>query len=200
MSDVVTICNIALGRLGQSKIMSLDDASQQARYCNLFYEPTRDEVLRAHPWSFAKKRATLTQLAASPPFGWVNAFELPTDCLRPLQVNEWEPYEADDNWVVEGNQILTDDDTVQLLYIAQIADCTMFDPLFVKALSMKLAAEIITALTGSREQGAAFQQEYQNLLAPLARRIDGMEGHEKRKLPWVNSDLVQSRFGYGSLF
>lgn len=193
--DVVQICNLALGRIGENRIMSLDDPSQPARACKLFYGPTRDEVLRAHPWAFAKKRATLSKLSESPAFGWGNAFALPSDCLRPLRVNEWESYEADDNWVLEGGHILTDDDAVELLYVAQVEDSTLFDPLFIKALSVQLAAMLVTTLTGSREQGNLFQQEFQQILAPLAKRIDGMTGNDKRKLPWVNSDLVNARYG-----
>ena len=200
MPDAVTICNIALGRIGQNRIMSLDDASPAARYCRLFYEPTRDEVLRSHPWNFAKKRVKLSKLADAPAFGWANAFQLPADCLRPIRVNQWEPYEADDNYVIEGDQILTDQDEVELLYIAQIEDTSLFDSLFVKALSVQLAAVLVTTLTGSREQGNLFVQEFQSIIAPLAKRVDGMESKDKRKLPWVNSDLVNSRFGSGSLF
>ena len=193
--DVVQICNLALGRIGENRIMSLDDPSQPARACNLFFAHTRDEVLRAHPWSFAKQRSTLSKLAEPPAFGWANAFALPSDCLRPLQVNEWEPYESDDNWVLEGGRILTDDDAVELLYVARIEDSTLFDELFAEALSVKLASKLVTTLTGSREQGNLLQQEYLQILAPLAKRIDGMTGNDKRKLPWVNSDLVNARFG-----
>jgi hypothetical protein len=178
--------------------MSIDDASQQARFCKLFYEPTRDEVLRSHTWNFAKQRQTLTKLSAAPAFGWSNAFQLPADFIREVRVNEWESYQADDNWVIEGNQLLTDQDTIELLYIYRVVDSTLFDPLFVKAFSVLLASELVTTLTGSREQGQAFLTEYQQILAPLAKRIDGMENHDKRKLPWVNSDLVNARFGFGS--
>lgn len=195
MADVVTICNLALGRLGTTRIMSLDEASQPARYCKLFYENTRDEVLRSHPWSFAKARQTLSLLSTTPSFGWANQFQLPADCLRPIQVNEWEQDEAPDNWLIEGNRLLTDASTVDLLYVRRVTDSTLFDSIFVKALSVKLAAEICTPLTGSREQGNAFQAEFQNILAPLAKRIDGGQGQDKRKLPWVESDLVKSRFG-----
>ena len=180
--------------------MSLDDATQTARYCKLFYENTRDEVLRSHPWSFAKARQSLSQLSTPPPFGWSNAFALPADCLRALQVNEWEEWEASDNWIVEGNNVYTDADTADLLYIKRVTDSTLFDPIFVKALSVKLAAEICTPLTGSREQGNAFAAEYQTILAPLAKRLDGMQGHDKRKLPWVDSDLVNARFGGSANF
>jgi hypothetical protein len=196
--DPVKICNLALARIGENRILSLDDEDPAARFCKLFYEPTRDEVLRAHTWNFAKKRQTLTKLSVAPSFGWANAFQLPSDFLRVVRVNQWEAFEADSCWVLEGDQILSDADAIELLYIRREEDATLYDPLFVKALSVQLASMLVTTLTGSREQGNLLMQEFERLVAPLAKRIDGMESRDKRKLPWVNSDLVNSRFGYGS--
>lgn len=55
----VSICNMALSRVGHTTITALSDANDAARQCNLHYEPSRDALLRSHPWNFAVKRTRL---------------------------------------------------------------------------------------------------------------------------------------------
>jgi len=56
MATAVSICSNALRKLGDDPITSLTDDTERARLCNAFYEPTRDAVLRSHPWNFAIER------------------------------------------------------------------------------------------------------------------------------------------------
>jgi hypothetical protein len=150
-TNVTTICNLALGKLGEKRIMSIDDNDPVARQCRLFYAQTRDEVLRAHRWNFAIKRITLVQLTAGPEFGWSYQYALPNDCLRVLQINGWEANERQDEWQGEGGNLLCDEDSVQLRYIGRIEDAATFDPLFVEAITVKLASKLAQSITGSRE-------------------------------------------------
>ena len=47
MATVVSICNMALARIGVSSFISnLNEASNEARVLNLFYEQMRDFALR----------------------------------------------------------------------------------------------------------------------------------------------------------
>lgn len=57
----VSICKLALTRVGQdpNSLTALADATKEGRLCTVHYEPSRDAVLRAHPWNFAIKRADL---------------------------------------------------------------------------------------------------------------------------------------------
>ena len=193
-SSDITICNLALGNIGSSRIVSIDDASQPARYCKLFFYQCRDEVLRSHAWNFANARAALTALSTAPAFGYDYQYQLPTDCLRVLQLNSFEETEARPTFAVEQGMLLTDEDTAQILYTARIEDANLYDPLFIKALSIKLASDIVTPLTGSRAQAGELMQEFEGMLKGLAATQDSNEGRIKRKLPWVESDFVRSRF------
>lgn len=190
-----TICNLALSKFGSKRIQSLDDASPEARACKLNYGPTRDEVLRAQRWNFATQRVTLSRLSGAPPFGWSAWYQLPTDCLRVLQLNGWESHEQRDRWEVEGSRLLTDQDTAQIQYIARITDGNLYDASFIKAFACKLAAEICRPLMGSNAMAGDLLSEYERLTSPKARRVDAFEGRPKRKLPWVESDFVQARRG-----
>lgn len=61
------ICNQALGALGtRSQITSMNESSEEARYCRLYYESTRSGLLRGAHWNFARKTAYLTLLKAMP--------------------------------------------------------------------------------------------------------------------------------------
>ncbi len=61
----VSICNAALRQLGVAKITALSDSVEQARILTDIYDAILDEVLAAHPWNFAIKRATLTALGGT---------------------------------------------------------------------------------------------------------------------------------------
>jgi hypothetical protein len=64
---VVDICNQALAGVGaRSSIASLNENSNEARKCLLFYATTRDELLRAAQWNFARKQDYLTLIKAAP--------------------------------------------------------------------------------------------------------------------------------------
>ncbi len=189
-----SICNLALGKLGEKRIMALSDSSQAARFCTLFYEQTRDEILRSHAWNFATSRATLSELAAAPAFGWENQFALPSDCLRVLQLNGYEELQARDLFEIEGRNLLTDEDTAEIKYTARITDANQFDPLFIAALASLLASKLCVPLTGARSQAATLLEEYEKVISGVAKKMDAKEGRPKRKPLWVESDLVNRRF------
>ncbi len=172
---VVDVCNQALARLGAEKILGLDDGSKGARFCRLFYEQTRDEVLRSHPWNFAMKREVLSRLVDEPVFGWKRQYQLPPDFLRLVQLNGFAETEAARNSEIEGNTLLCDEDEAQVRYVRRMEDAGLFDPLFAEALAMKLASKLAQPLTGSRTLGAEILREYERITAPLARRIDSQE-------------------------
>ncbi len=98
----IAVCNQALGLLGASAII-LDGTSENHGHCVTFFAKARDEILAAHKWNFAKKRAYAIQ-TTDPLFGYSNAFTKPSDCLKVWRID-------DDNaakFEVEGDLILTD--------------------------------------------------------------------------------------------
>jgi hypothetical protein len=65
MASQVQIYNMALRLLGGKKLTATTDDVEDARILNDVYEMVRDEVLAAHPWNFAIKRASLTELGGT---------------------------------------------------------------------------------------------------------------------------------------
>lgn len=91
MTDEVTLCNRALAAIGtRSTISSIQpsDGSKEANACALLYYPTRDELLRAAHWDFARNQITLSQLKSSSdtnstcPVPWGFEYAYPSDCLK----------------------------------------------------------------------------------------------------------------------
>ena len=79
MATEVSICSNALRRLGDDPITALTDDTERARLCNAFYVPSRDLVLRSHPWNFAVTRATLAQLSDTPVYEYGYQYAFPND-------------------------------------------------------------------------------------------------------------------------
>lgn len=194
MADETSIANLALAKLGISPIMALTDDSKQAQFANRFYAQTRDEALSSHRWNFAMRRATLNRLATGPDFEWAFAYQLPTDCLRVVQLNGYEPNEQQGMFAIESDQLLTDAEEAQVRYIARVEDGSFYPPLFSQALATLLASRLAGPLTGSRELPSALIEEYEALTGPKARMADVFEEQRRLKPAWVDSDLIKARF------
>jgi len=83
----ISMCNEALGLLGAAEITVGATTEQNYVYCATFFDDARDEILVAHRWNFAKKRAYAIQ-TTDPLFGYDNAFTPPSDYLKILQIEE----------------------------------------------------------------------------------------------------------------
>ncbi len=169
ISDV-SICNKALYLLGEDEIALLTDTTKQSRTCNVFFEPVRDALLRQFPWNFAVKRIALSRLTTAPSFGFANQYQLPSDCLRVLEVQD-----SSITWKVEGRVLLTDYDSISIRYIQRITDPTQYDSQFVDLFSARLASEIAIPLTDSHTRQQEMMALYEMRLR-AARSSDAQEG------------------------
>ena len=187
------ICNLALGKIGARRIIEMQEESNEGRVCRLLYAETRDEVLRDHRWNFAIRRKSLVKLVAPPEFGWAFQYELPTDCLRLLEVNGWHQGRRKGVWEIEGKVVLTNDTEAKVRYVSRVENANRFDSVFVEALATKLASKIAMAINGSSSMTGELLTQYEKLTGPRARRLDAFESNPQRRPVWVDSDLVMSR-------
>ena len=102
----IAICNESLGLLGAEEITVGSTTEQNHIYCTTYFDDARDEILVAHKWNFAKKRAFAIQ-TTDPLFGYDNAFTPPSDYLKIWQIEE----EPDAEFEVENRLILTNEGT-----------------------------------------------------------------------------------------
>jgi hypothetical protein len=163
MVSVVGIVNSALIKIGADTITSLTDDSAEARAANAQYEKLRDEVLRAHPWNFAIARQSLARLAEAPPFGFTWQYQLPSDGLRVLFMNDGRAA-----FEIEGRRLLTDEGEAHVLYVRRVTDPNEFDAMFREALAYRIAADLAYPLANSTTLAAKVAA----LLAPLPSRAE----------------------------
>ena len=151
MASVVDICNSALNLLGASTISALTDDSKNARLCNQRYEPIRNRVFRSHAWNCLHKRVQLAQNSTAPVVEYTYAYALPSDCLRVLKVHNGttDSIASAMDYKLEGRNIVTDEGTIYLIYIALITDPNEYDVYLQESISHQLAADIAYAVTNN---------------------------------------------------
>lgn len=163
MASTIDICNLALQRLGQrGNVASIDppeDGNPAAELCAAFFSIARNDFLETFPWSFAVRRAEIAKLAEAP-IGYSNAYRLPADCLRVVQLlykdrgderrdarrhhaqailnrAEW------DVELIDGTPaLLTDAGPDAVRYISSKVDVNRFTPLAADALAWLLASHL----------------------------------------------------------
>lgn len=181
--NALSLCNIALSKLGESPIPAIDaNGSPAARLCYLHYHPARKEVLSAARWSFATKLAILKSSEANEENGadYVEhslRYPLPADCLRVLDV-------AAPQWTLQGRAIYSAvSPSLKIRYIYNCEDVEAFDPLFVDALATRLAEKLCIPLTASSTAREALTQEFHRVILPLASTINAVQSHSNDTHP-----------------
>lgn len=157
---------MALGGLGEIPVGSTTE-TKFSRLADALFDAALEEVLRAHPWNFAVKRAVLAPGATLPVSGYAASFPLPPDCLRILDAGE-------DSWRVEGRAILADAAAISLRYVARPTDSTLWDASFVAALVANLMWKLTYPVTKSTTLRDSNFAAYSQLLQQ-ARSIDAQE-------------------------
>lgn len=182
MASSTDIANLALQKIGESRINSLtDEADKNARVCNLNWDQARQRSLMLCRWRFAKKQTSISKLAAAPTYKWQGAYQLPSDYLRLTEIegdDVWQPKEYFD---IQGKKLLcfpTDDydtpaDALNIEYIFDEQDTAQYDSMFIEVLSLQLAGMIARSLTGSDQIGQALTQELETAALPKAMEING---------------------------
>lgn len=186
----VQICNMALGKIGVTEqITSLNVTEGQATppevvQCNLFYPLALGVVTRSHNWKTLSARKALSANSTSPAFEYDYAFDLPADFERLIEV-----YESDSDWTREGNQILTDDSSCSIKYLASPVGTANFDALFIDALVTVLASYLATGIARDGELGLKLMQIYKSVLLPEGRFADSSEEDvtELETTEWLDS-------------
>lgn len=152
----VDICNLALARLGQPRITSIEAPTGHSEdVCAIHYPMTRRRLLRGpRVFNFAKKYAQLTKSGSVvPTFGFAAAFPLPNDFLRLLTLGDitiGDPTMAE-LFDVVGNHIYTSEedstDTLNIYYIFDETSVSKWDAIFVNLMRLELAMDMAYAFT-----------------------------------------------------
>lgn len=179
----VAIANLALTKLGDLRILNLTDNTKPAREVNAVFDMTRDYLQRRFSWRFCIKRANLAADTTVPLWDWAYQYQIPTDCMRILQVGQWYPSPdlsdlistGGQEYVLEGKYILSNQaGPLKLRYLSRVEDPVQFDAAFDMAFSAYLAYILAEPLTASAEQKQMAYNDYRNAIkdAVIANAIE----------------------------
>lgn len=179
-----SIINRGLQILGYKGVSSINDNDRGARAMLRAYDSRKVSLLRAHPWNFAIKRASLPASAVAPIHTKGNAYPLPPDFLDLLPTdqsfgvssagNQSGPPNITD-WQIEGNQIVSDMSSPLLIrYISSSVLESLFDSCFAEALAADLAYSCCEELTQSNTKLQNCMTVY-DLAIALARKRNAFE-------------------------
>jgi hypothetical protein len=151
MASAVDIANSALNLLGASTISAFTDDSKNARLVNQRYEPVRNRVFRSHAWNCLHKRVQLAQNSTAPVVEYSYAYALPSDCLRVLKIHNGttDSIASDIDYKLEGRNIVTNEGTVYIIYIAIDTDPNNYDTYLQESIAHQLAADLAYAVTNN---------------------------------------------------
>lgn len=184
------IANLALTWLGEEPVTSLEDDLDRARIMSINYIPSRDATLEAHDWSFAMMRFIPPLNAVPPEYGASAAFDIPTNILRIIAVDNPKNTANTDftlpinsreqlDWVFENRQVICNQEVIHCRGIRRIEQEGLFSPLFVHAFAGKLAFLCAMSLTSSAAIQANMLEIYNQLILEAKTR-DGLQGRSRR--------------------
>lgn len=156
MASSTEICNLALSHLGIAKpIANLStEQSQEASACRVFYEITRDTVLKDYPWPFCTKIAAIALVEEDPNVEWQYSYRYPSDCLAVRKIlsgvrnetsSERIPYKISSD--SQGLLIFSDLEEAEMEYTVKITDANLYSTDFILAFSFRLASYLAPRLT-----------------------------------------------------
>lgn len=198
MTSDVQIANLALSHLGNDTITSLTSDHPSASTISLFWDLTRDDVLREHKWPFSTAIVTLASLDTDIPT-WTYFYGYPSNCLKiwtvfndaTLDTKEEQDFEIlflppSDNRLVICSNI----EQAYAEYSYKVQDVTIWDPKFSMAFSYRLAANIAPRLCADDNKAKEMMNIYSAFMLET-KRVSA--GERSKKRPEISSGYVDSR-------
>lgn len=208
-----SVTQMAIANLGETTAVSditTTPTTKAEKVGQLFYATVRDRLNAKHNWSWATRRATLTDVTATEAkSGWSYAFTLPSDLLRfiaidlgyrsgpdPVGFDPVNPTLPGASWAIEANAagtgrvLLTDIGPPNIgVYVARITDLTKWDPDAIEALTWAMSASMAMPLS--------VKPDYATLATQMAERTlfraIADDANETRPDHESTSEIISSR-------
>jgi len=191
--DKIWVANLALRKLGSARISSFDENTPESRVIRDVYDSILEEVLCQGQWTFAQKRAALTQTTDTVPVttdGVSIVYAMPNDCLK---VNYYSPSSAivKLEYFQSRVVILSNVSDLKIFYTFRNIDPNTYFPNFITALATRLASEIGFNLTQATKKAALLLEEYTKIRLPNALSTDAQQGTGQEAIQdeWENARL-----------
>jgi hypothetical protein len=188
--NTVEICNLALARIGggaSRPLVSIDDASEDARACKRVFAPLLRSLLREYQWPFALRTVELSPSSSTVP-GWTHVYAVPVDALNILAVTapDTDPWGVNARYHSRGfrligNVLACHESPACAWYTADIVDPVQADDLFKDALAWRLAAELALTLKAEATLHRVAMEQAQ---MALSRAVAAMANEGRDDTAW----------------
>lgn len=197
ITSKVQICNMALSHLGNyGTVENIDTPTTEKEITfSLWYDVSRQAFLKLTMPNFSLKRRRVAQVIEPAVFGFSKVYEYPNDCLKLLGIGEIE--EKENNYVVEGNRIYTDEDYpdgLPIRFIGDISDVTKMSPEFKIGLSWFLAGHTAMDITQDLNKATMIEK----ILPEKMSTLSGLNAQENMPIRISRSRFRQARYSYDS--
>lgn len=185
--DKVSLFNLALSAAGaRGRVSSPTEASREAEICQLWFDPTYRQILRAAPWASARAVGRLALLnertfsddwiAGNPQPEYQFAYALPAGCLRPRFLFGYARFELS---LLSASQqaLMTGQEDAILYYTMDQPLIQQWDATLYLAVAHALGAYICLPLNGKTQQ-ARSAQGMANSLILQAQETSANESYE----------------------
>jgi hypothetical protein len=181
-SSWVEICNQALSRISKPPLVDYADASQEGAYCRIHLPQVVEEIYGDHNWRGGRIRLELVPLPPPPPLGFAHEYPLPSDCARVIEVQTEVGLECS----IENGSILTDSDTLTLIYVQRPTGEANTIPAYMRlAITTGLSLKLSTPLVKDKVLRAQLEAEYEAALETAKRADSRLAGGEDAQ-PWYD--------------
>lgn len=197
-TDEITICNLAISRLGLYPITSSDTTPPEYTESERHFDEVRDSLLAEFDWSFARTHAYLSQAASAWNFpGWDYAYWYPatagddsgfSSCLKPLRFHD-SANEFTDRGAVEftmytcsGERLIGCDlasSDARLIYTQRVTDPLQYTPEFRQTFALALANALAQSLKADPQIRQQVLHDYL-IVSKVAQESDANIGTTKK--------------------
>lgn len=190
------ICNMALSNIGKGTISNMEEETENARACKLYYDPTRRQILREFTWGFAHRIERLALVDEKVP-GYDYVYSYPAECLKINRLMEQIPnYRERHLWDIVniGNStkaIVCQVENAYIDYTWDVRDPNIFDDIFVQAFTELLTSKIAMRLTGNPQM---MQNAYQLYQATMT-AAQTQDAREEEPRVTFTSNYIKARQG-----
>lgn len=172
MFTKIDLCSVALLKLGESSIQSLNESSASAAMARTLFDPVMDALIASHPWRFAQKKFDLIKTTDGD-------FLIPSDVLRILNCSGQ----------VFGNKIVSDQDTISITALVR-KSVEEYPSYFFSLAATKLAMEFCIPLSGDQNVFRMLVSLYESEL----RSAKFIDSTISKNDSISNFSLINSRF------
>lgn len=164
--STISIINLALLKLGERPIMSLEDESVQGKTAKEVHAQAFRYVLSKHPWTAAVEYARLlpdAQWSSEDSVRYPFRYRIPNKLVKVLCIydsNEHQSY----NWKRRGNYIFTEEPRIYVEYVKDITNNAAIDSTLAEVLTCYLAYVMAPRLTKEEANAQRLYQEYRRAL------------------------------------